>query len=55
MMSMRIGNWTKWHRDGSRRTATELLKMAHDVSIRAMGDEDDAVQSVVGDPILLRL
>ena len=32
----------------------ELLKMVLDVDIKGMGDEDDVVQSVVGDLISLR-
>ena len=55
MTSMRIESWTNRHRDGPRRMAAQLLMMAHDVGIKAMGDEDDAVQSVVGNSILLRL
>jgi len=46
---------TNWHRDGPRRTAAELLKVAHDVGINAMGGEYDVVQGVVGDLMLLRL
>ena len=52
---VRIGSWTNWHRDGHSRTAAELLKMAHNVGVRAIGEEDGVVQGVVGDLILLRL
>jgi len=55
MMGIRIGSWTNWHKDGPGRTAAELLKVAHDVGINAMGGEYDVVQGVVGDPMLLRL
>ena len=52
---IRIGSWSSWHRDGRSRTGAELLKIAHDVGVRAVGEEDGVVQSVVGDLILLRL